>query len=92
MTDKVESTFIGFLFSLKNISLTLIINFVVGAYFYALAYDFESFFLSNGWIVAISVFMASVWIGFHTLSYSTWRIKVREEKIKNKNVEKKYHV
>ena len=90
MGKEVEKTFIGFLFSLKNISLTLLLNFVVGGYFYALIYDFDSFYVPNGWIVAISVFMALVWAAFHALSYTTWKSKVIEEKLKNKNTEKKY--
>lgn len=92
MGKTVESTFIGFLFSLKNISFTLLLNFVVGGYFYALICDFESFYIPNGWIVAISVFMGIVWTGFHILSYATWKAKVLDEKINNKNSEKTYKV
>lgn len=80
--EKVENTFIGFLFSLKNISLTLILNFVVGAYFYTLIYDFESFYIGNVWIISISIFMAIIWIAFYRLSYTTWKSKIREQNSK----------
>lgn len=86
--EKAETTFLGFLLSLKNISLTLIVNFVVGAYFYTLIYDFESFFISNGWILSITIFMAFVWIAFMGLSYRTWKAK----KIEGDKTELKYKI
>lgn len=73
--EKPDKTFIGFLLSIKNISLTLIVNLVVGAYFYTLAKEFKLSLLFNVWIVVITIFMALMWMAFHYLSYQTYRGK-----------------
>lgn len=81
--EKVEKTFLGFLLSLRNILLTLLVNLVVGWYFYTLSIEFKPPFIFNAWIVVITILMAWIWVAFHYLSYKTYREK-KNSVIQNK--------
>ena len=79
--EKVEKTFFAFLFSLKNFSLTIIMNFVCGSFYYALIHDgIDAFYVGNGWVVAITIFVTTILIAFWYLSYQTFKVKKNAEK------------
>lgn len=76
MIEKVEKTFVGFLFSLNNLTLTLLVNFVVGMFYYILIHDgIDFFYIGNGWVIGITIFVTAIWVAFWILSYGTFKRK-----------------
>lgn len=73
--DKIEGSFIGFLLSLKNIGLTLIMSFIIISYYCTLIFNYEAFFISDIWIAIVSGFVTTIYIGFLRLSYIAWKDK-----------------
>lgn len=74
--EKIEKSFIGFVLSLKNIFWTLIVNFVVGIFYYKLYQDgIDSFYLSPGAVIVIAIFATIVYFAFWFLSYKAFKDK-----------------
>lgn len=77
--DKIEETFIGFLFSLKNILLTLIVNFVILGFYYILLRDgIDSFYFDRAVVVVLTIMATAIYMAFWFLSYRTFKKKKNE--------------
>lgn len=74
--EKVEKTFIGFIFSLNNISLTLLVNFTAWMFYYALVHDGMWLYGIGGvWIVGATIITTIIYAIFWFLSYIAFKEK-----------------
>lgn len=72
--EKVEKTFIGFLFALNNISLTILVNFAVLLMYYVIFKDgIDQFFPSRNVTYGVISFASIFWISFWYISYRTYK-------------------
>lgn len=71
----MPSTFIGYVFSLKLIIWTLLINLGAFKFYYSVFNEPDTWFVGRGWIVVLTIFVTAVITGFWFLAYKEFRAK-----------------
>lgn len=77
--EKVQETFIGFLFSIKNILFTLVVNFIVlGFYWRIYQVGLDNLYVGKVGGIITAIFLSIVYIFFWILSYTTFKTKTNK--------------
>lgn len=71
----MPKTFIGYVFSLKLILWTIIINLGAFKFYYSVFNEPDTWFVGKGIIVALTIFVTAILTGFWFLAYKEFRSK-----------------
>lgn len=71
----MPKTFIGYIFSLKLIFWTILINLGAIRFYYSAFNELDTWFVSKGWIVALTIFVTAILTGFWFLAFKEYRAK-----------------